>query len=574
MMFRFPCCTLSRALSVLLLLLPAAPVAAQDETVSVSQVLRLLNSARNQAEKAAQSADEAETSAQRLHKLAADKIESGDRSPATQEIHAEAERLRKAAKEQLDQAESLTKQATLQSEKIMGPDAAGPQAQLVEAREQAAMLLRSAVSLTESATRTSLETTQLSNRFFDVGPKTDRASKTSPPSSEEVDKPTHYDRAIAEYAEALSLEQGDTTLVLAAAQASGLACVEEATCTPVPVFFGTDRAAQEGLNRLFFTAARTDKLTLGKAVVTVPRAHRKKGEVNRPSWWDLIHFRNPWREDPTVHFTVPDGGVSVFATPEAFVAAAKEHMDEGGEFKDHVFVFVHGYNVEFDDALFRAAQISFDLGDGDKPFGTAFLYSWPSKGAMLDYGYDADSARLATEHLGSFLQLVMENTGAKNVHLIAHSMGNRPLVNMLKDMAAKHSGDKRINEIILAAPDIDAGEFPKLVAQIGAIARGVTLYASSNDRAMLASRTVHGSALRAGDVSNLGPVVVAGIDSIDVSAINTDFLALNHSTYADTKELLDDIWRLMRTGQRPPDKRNLHLQVKGQAGKQFWQYAQ
>ena len=454
----------------------------------------------------------------------------------------------------------MIKDATGLSEEIIEQDAASAELKAIVRGDQALRILRDAVSLRENATETSLQATRLSNRFFDVEPKSVVRDGWKPlPMDDDLEA---------------ALKQDDAGLVLAAAKVSELPCIEEATCTPVSVFFGTDRAAQEGLHRLFFTAARADKLTLGKAVVTVPRAHRKKGEVNRPSWWDLIHFRNPWREDPTVHFTVPDGGVSVFATPEAFVAAAKQHMAEGGDFKDHVFVFVHGYNVEFDDALFRAAQISFDLGNGDTPFGTAFVYSWPSKAAMLDYGYDAESARFATEHLGAFLQLVMEKTDAKKIHLIAHSMGNQPLVNMLKDMAAKHSGSKRINEVILAAPDIDAGEFPKLVTQIGKIAQGITLYASSNDRAMLASRTVHGKALRAGDVSERGPVVVAGIDSIDVSAINTDFLALNHSTYADTKELLDDIWHLMRTGQRPPDKRNLHLQVRRQADRQFWQYAQ
>ena len=131
------------------------------------------------------------------------------------------------------------------------------------------------------------------------------------------------------------------------------------------------------------------------------------------------------------------------------------------------------------------------------------------------------------------MQLILDKTGAKNIHLIAHSMGNRPLVDVLGEMANNHTGPKRINEIILAAPDIDAGEFKTVAKSIGDIAHGVTLYASSNDRAMLASRTAHGEALRAGDVSASGPVIIKGIQSLDVSALNTDILALNHSTYAE-----------------------------------------
>ncbi len=38
---------------------------------------------------------------------------------------------------------------------------------------------------------------------------------------------------------------------------------------------------------------------------------------------------------------------------------------------------MHGYNTSFDNALYRTAQIAYDL-DFD---GATFLYSWPSGGA-------------------------------------------------------------------------------------------------------------------------------------------------------------------------------------------------
>ena len=268
---------------------------------------------------------------------------------------------------------------------------------------------------------------------------------------------------------------------------------------------------------------------------------------------------------------IPDGGVTVFASAEEFVAAAKEHIAIGESSRT-----THSSSCTATTSnltMPRSAPRRYHSTSAtacDEPFGTAFVYSWPSKGAMLDYGYDADSARLAKKHLAAFVQLILDKTGAKNIHLIAHSMGNRPLVDVLGEMANNHTGPKRINEIILPAPDIDAGEFKTVAKSIGDIAHGVTLYASSNDRAMLASRTAHGEALRAGDVSASGPVIIKGIQSLDVSALNTDILALNHSTYADSKELLDDIWKLMRTGARPPNARTLLLRAKGTGSDRCW----
>ena len=59
----------------------------------------------------------------------------------------------------------------------------------------------------------------------------------------------------------------------------------------------------------------------------------------------------------------------------------------------------------------------------------------------------------------------------------------------------------------------------------------------------------------AGDITAEGPTLVAGIDTIDVSSTSTDWLALNHSLFAERTNLIEDIARLLQTGQRPPDSR-------------------
>ena len=78
------------------------------------------------------------------------------------------------------------------------------------------------------------------------------------------------------------------------------------------------------------------------------------------------------------------------------------------------------------------------------------------------------------------------------------------------------------------------------------------LYAAAKDRALLVSRNFWGH-YRAGDVPATGPLVVGGIDTIDITAASTDVFALNHSDYAQNNDLLTDIGKLITTERRPPD---------------------
>lgn len=355
--------------------------------------------------------------------------------------------------------------------------------------------------------------------------------------------------------------------------ASSVSCAGSNVCTPVSVFFGTDRKRQDMDERVAFGPDRAARLQLGLSIVTVPRAPRRRGEILRPSMWEQKVLRLPAGGDPAKHFTIPKDGITLYTSVADFLFAVRTGMLESGNFKDHVFVFVHGYRVPFDDALYRTAQIAYDLGDEDGPFGTAFLYSWPSGGNLTDYKYDFDSARLAVDHLKTFLDLVINQTGARYVHLIGHSMGSWTLLAALGQIA-KHSmiNPPVLNQIILAAPDIDAAEFAKMADSIANLAKGVTLYASSNDLAMKLSREVHRGVARAGDVHGEGPSLFNGIDTIDVSALTTDVFSAGHAEYAERKELLNDIKLLFRKGERPPHVRMPILERVRVKDQLYWRY--
>jgi esterase/lipase superfamily enzyme len=150
-------------------------------------------------------------------------------------------------------------------------------------------------------------------------------------------------------------------------------------------------------------------------------------------------------------------------------------------------------------------------------------------------------------------------------------MGSQPLLEVLKDMNATPPAGVTISQVILAAPDVDADNFANLARKIDGFAKGVTLYAASNDRALIISRNFWQTP-RAGDVLSNGPLIIPGIDTIDITAASTDSFALNHSGYAENNDLLQDIGKLIHDGLRPPDQRLSTLKRVTTDRGDYWRY--
>ena len=372
--------------------------------------------------------------------------------------------------------------------------------------------------------------------------------------------------------------KSEPTRTRSAALASPVACVVENTCTPVRVFFGTNRTREDLPRRIAFSWRNAGELSLGSAVVTVPRkVRRESGTITRPTWWDSYVLRVPPEGDPERHFVIVPNLFEVYSDEASFLGAVGRHREHAGDYKDHAFIYVHGYRVDFDYGLYRAAQMAYDLGSVRQedgvivPFGTAFLYSWPSAGALKDYAYDQENARLAVDHLRRFLELVIRKTGVAHVHLVAHSMGNVPLLNAMSQLGAETQG-ATVSQVILAAPDMGTHEFQELAGRIKPVAGGFTLYASSSDVAMEASRKVHKNVPRAGDVVDGKPAVAAGIDTIDISAITTCYFCFGHDEYVEQSALLNDIAMLMQRGIRPPETRTPAFRLQSEGALPFWRY--
>ena len=302
----------------------------------------------------------------------------------------------------------------------------------------------------------------------------------------------------------------------------------------IPVFYATDRApAVEPGQPPFFTGDRSNPAALrfGIVNVSVPDDHRK-GTLDKPRWWKL-----QFRQDPE-KFVLALGAVALERAE--FVARARELVSTG--VLPEALVFVHGYTVGFVDAARRAAQIAYDL----QFEGLPMLYSWASEGTAVRYGVDRGNAQFSPPRFQQFLALALGELSASWVHAIAHSMGNEVLVNALRDFdaAALPEGAARLDQIIFAAPDIDAQTFRDLAAKFTTRAKRFTLYASSRDMALLASQAIH-KYPRAGQAGE-GLVVVDGVETIDASELDTGLMS--HSYIGDHTSILSDIFYLLRRG--------------------------
>lgn len=233
-----------------------------------------------------------------------------------------------------------------------------------------------------------------------------------------------------------------------------------------------------------------------------------------------------------------------------------ERKLKNGKRRDEVFIFVHGYNVSFEDAARRTAQLAYDLDF----HGVPLFFSWPSRADTVQYTRDENESLWTTPHLAKFIREISQRSQASSIHLIAHSMGNRCMLDAIKALASDSEGlPKNISEVILAAPDVDADTFKGFIPNLLKQLKHVTLYASSKDKALLLSKGVHGYA-RAGDAGDK-IVVVPPMDTIDASALNTDFLG--HSYFGDHQSVVADIYELLVHAHPPAERFGMKLKKSG-----------
>jgi esterase/lipase superfamily enzyme len=311
----------------------------------------------------------------------------------------------------------------------------------------------------------------------------------------------------------------------------------------VRVFYGTNRAPTGSQKAAEFYGGARGELNYGYLDVTIPQTHVEADLETQPRW--VEYTLSTSLAEMRTHYVLLDKVVQL--PKDDFVRQLRAQI--GAAPSKDVFIFVHGFNNSFEDAARRVAQLAYDL-DFD---GTPMLYSWPSQGSTTAYSVDEASVQISGRRMADFLETVVAQSGAQHIHLIAHSMGNRALIEAMQTFLAKRAPESRqhiFGQVVFTAPDVDRDYFMDAVGDLNAASLRTTLYASDTDYAIRSSQFFHGAprAGTAGDVI----IKLAGLDSIDMSAVPAD--SLGHSYFAANAGALYDMFRLLWRDDPPPKR--------------------
>lgn len=288
-----------------------------------------------------------------------------------------------------------------------------------------------------------------------------------------------------------------------------------------------------------FSGERSPTLSLTEVAVSIPPdSSRKPGTVQ----W-------PRRLPPN-----PETDFAVTRVRELASQDEARGWFRGNNTGGHVLVFVHGFNNRYEDAVFRLAQIVHDSNAQTTPM----LFTWPSRASVLGYNYDKESTNYSRTALEDALRTLADAPNVKDVTILAHSMGTWLTMESLRQMGIRDGKiAAKIQNVILASPDIDLDVFAKQWVDMGKVRPKFTIFVSQDDRALAASSFI------SGDVSRLGAIdptaepyrtqlETAGITAIDLTKVETDG-GLHHGKFAESPQIVQLIGQRIIKGQTLTD---------------------
>ncbi|MBY5776296.1 alpha/beta fold hydrolase [Rhizobium leguminosarum bv. viciae] len=307
----------------------------------------------------------------------------------------------------------------------------------------------------------------------------------------------------------------------------------------VDLLVATTRAADDN-PAVLFSGERGTGLAVNAVDVSIPpEANRKAGQVQWPSRLPA----DPLRDFVTVSVDPLEG-------ERAGETWLKTHMPKSRR----VLVFVHGFNNRYEDAVYRFAQIVHDSHADVAPV----VFTWPSRGSIFDYNYDKESTNYSRDALEELLTRTAANPAVSDITIMAHSMGTWLTVEALRQMAIRNGHvAPKINNVILASPDLDVDVFGRQFASLGKERPHFTIFVSQDDRALALSRRISGNVDRLGQIDpSVEPyrskLEAAGITVLDLTKLKGGD-RLNHGKFAESPEVVKLIGDRLIAGQTITD---------------------
>jgi esterase/lipase superfamily enzyme len=237
--------------------------------------------------------------------------------------------------------------------------------------------------------------------------------------------------------------------------------------------------------------------------------------------------------DPRTDFlTVSTTGIANAAAFLRQVNASVAALPPG---QRDAFVFVHGFNTNFAEGLYRHAQMSHDF----RTPGISVSFTWPSAARVTAYGTDREATLVARDRLQELLGL-LATSEAERIIVLGHSMGAMVVMEAMRQIAL--TNDRRIlgktDAVVLMAPDLDIGVFRAQMQPIAARSVDVIVFTSSGDRALRASARLRGDSARLGSIPSAEPVADLPVVVVDLSTLQGEEDSLGHFKFATSPALI------------------------------------
>jgi esterase/lipase superfamily enzyme len=300
----------------------------------------------------------------------------------------------------------------------------------------------------------------------------------------------------------------------------------------LPIYVATTRKRATPSENVF-TAERANTLNFAKFVVAVPPNHQP-GNIEWPEG----------APDSRVSFATTDQAVLTDAQFRDAVAPLPKSSRPGK--KHNVLIFVHGYNNNFQESLYRLAQIYADAGFNGAPI----LFAWPSQAVVAEYAADKAAAAFSRDYLIELLTMVTSSPQVGEVMVVAHSMGGMLTAEALRELRLQRRDRviARLGRVVLAAPDIDVDVFRSQVQTIGPLKPPMTVLVSKDDTALKLSSIIGGSRVQAGALDVENPLVreaalKAKVRIVDISQLQSPDGGMHHDRLFNLAALYPQLQR-------------------------------